>query len=70
MDFIHYNNLEEVFEQKYKDLDIIRQEYPYIVQFFKNSSFSPDMMKNLSTMLEDFTEVPLVVRSSTFLKMA
>ncbi len=68
MDFIHYNNLEEVFEQKYKDLDIIRQEYPYLVQLFKNSSFSPDMMKNLSMMLEDFTDVPLVVRSSTLLE--
>jgi len=68
MDFIHYNNLEEVFEQKYKDLDIIRQEYPYIVQLFKNSSFSPDMLKNLSMMLENFSDLPLVVRSSTLLE--
>ncbi len=68
MDFIHYNNLEEVFEQKYKDLDIIRQEYPYIVQLFKNSSFSPDMLKNLSMMLEEFSDIPLVVRSSTLLE--
>lgn len=68
MDFIHYNNLEEVFEQKYKDLDIIRQEYPYIVQLFKNSSFSPDMLKNLSMMLENFSDIPLVVRSSTLLE--
>lgn len=68
MDFIHYNNLEEVFEQKYKDFEIIRQEYPYIVQLFKNSSFSPDMIKSLSTMLDNFNEVPLVVRSSTLLE--
>ena len=68
MDFIHYNNLEEVFEQKYKDFEIIRQEYPYIVQLFKNSSFSPDMIKSLSTMLDNFEEVPLVVRSSTLLE--
>jgi len=68
MDFIHYNNLEEVFEQKYKDMDIIRQEYPYIVQLFKNSSFSPDMLKNLSMMLEEFSDIPLVVRSSTLLE--
>ncbi len=68
MDFIHYNNLEEVFEQKYKDIDIIRQEYPYIVQLFKNSSFSPDMLKNFSLMLDDFANKPLIVRSSTLLE--
>jgi pyruvate, water dikinase len=68
LDFIHYNNLEEVFEQKYKELDIIRQEYPYIVQLFKNSSFAPDMLKYLSVMLEDFGEVPVIVRSSTLLE--
>jgi len=67
-DFIHYNNLEEVFEQKYKEIDVIRQEYPYIVQLFKNSSFSPDMLTNLSMMLEDFGNVPLVIRSSTLLE--
>jgi len=33
IEFLHYNNLEEVFEQKYKDLEQIRQEYPYIVRF-------------------------------------
>jgi pyruvate, water dikinase len=68
MDFIRYNNLEEVFEQKYKDLDVIRQEYPYIVQLFKNSSFSPEMMKSFSAMLDDLREVPLIVRSSTLLE--
>lgn len=68
MDFIHYNNLEEVFEQKYKDFEIIRQEYPYIVQLFKNSSFSPDMIKSLSAMLDSFPDTPLVVRSSTLLE--
>jgi len=68
MDFIRYNNLEEVFEQKYKDLDVIRQEYPYIVQLFKNSSFSTEMMKSFSAMLDDLREVPLIVRSSTLLE--
>ncbi len=68
MDFIHYNNLEEVFEHKYKNIDIIRQEYPYIVQLFKNSSFSPEMLKNFSLMLDDFGNKPLIVRSSTLLE--
>lgn len=68
MDFIHHNNLEEVFEQKYKDIDIIRQEYSYMVQLFKNSSFSHEMMKNLSMMLEEMRDVPLIIRSSTLLE--
>jgi hypothetical protein len=33
--FISHNNLEDVVEQKYKDLAQVRQEYPYILQVFK-----------------------------------
>lgn len=68
IEFLHYNNLEEVFEQKYKDLDQIRQEYPYIVQVFKNSSFPPELMKNLSVAIDDFGSCPLIVRSSSLLE--
>jgi predicted nucleotidyltransferase len=68
IEFLHYNNLEEVFEQKYKDIDQIRQEYPYIVQVFKNSYFPPDMVKDLSVALDDFGNVPLIVRSSSLLE--
>lgn len=66
--FLHFNNLEEVFEQKYKDLDQIRQEYPYIVQVFKNSQFPSEIMKELSLALDDFGNVPLIVRSSSLLE--
>ncbi len=68
IEFLHYNNLEEVFEQKYKDIDQIRQEYPYIVQVFKNSYFPPELVKDLSLALEDFGNVPLIVRSSSLLE--
>jgi pyruvate,water dikinase len=68
IDFLHYNNLEEVFEQKYKDLDQIRQEYPYIVQVFKNSQFPTEIMKDLSVALDDLGNVPLIVRSSSLLE--
>lgn len=68
IEFLHYNNLEEVFEQKYKDLDQIRQEYPYIVQVFKNSSFPPELAKNLSVAIDDFGGCPLIVRSSSLLE--
>jgi predicted nucleotidyltransferase len=68
MEFLHHNNLEEVIEQKYKDIDQIRQEYPYIVQIFKNSTFPTEVVKQLSLVLEDFGNVPLVVRSSSLLE--
>jgi len=68
LDFIHYNNLNEVVEQKYKDINQIRLEYPYIVQTFKNSQFPPEIVKGLSVALDDFGETPLIVRSSSLLE--
>lgn len=68
MHFMHYNDLEEVIEQKYKDIDEVRLEYPHIVQVFKNSQFPPDMMKGLSVALDDFDDNPLVVRSSSLME--
>ncbi|MCX6160001.1 MAG: PEP/pyruvate-binding domain-containing protein, partial [Ignavibacteriae bacterium] len=68
MEFLHYNNLEEIFEQKYKEIDQIRQEYPYIIQMFKNSSFPQEIVKSLIVALEDFGNVPLIVRSSSLLE--
>jgi len=68
MAFVKYNNLEEVIEQKYKDLAEIRQEYPHLIQVFKNSAFPPDLVKGLSVALDDFGDVPLIVRSSSLLE--
>jgi hypothetical protein len=66
--FLRYNNLEDVYEQKYKSIDEVRQEYPHIVQMFKNSHFPPDLVKGLSMALDDMGEAPLVVRSSSLLE--
>ncbi len=68
MEFLHYNNLEEVIEQKYKSKDQIRQEYPAIIQLFKNSNFRPEIMKQLAGALEVFGDSPLIVRSSSLLE--
>jgi len=68
LDFIHYNHLEELMDHKYRDIDQIRMEYPNIVQLFKNSSFSPEMVKGLSMALDDFGDRPLIVRSSSLLE--
>jgi pyruvate,water dikinase len=66
--FVRYNNLEEVVEQKYKDIAQVRQEYAHVIQLFKNSQFPPDMLQGLSMALDDFGDKPLVVRSSSLLE--
>ncbi|MCL4550000.1 MAG: pyruvate, phosphate dikinase [Bacteroidetes bacterium] len=66
--FMQYNNLEEVLEQKYKEIDEVRIEYPHIVQLFINSEFPPDFVKGLSVALDDLGDKPLVVRSSSLLE--
>lgn len=66
--FISYNDLEEVFEQKYKSLEEVRREHSHIVQVFKNSHFPPELQKGLASALDSFGERPLIVRSSSLLE--
>ncbi len=68
MGFVYYNNLEDIIEQKYKIIDEIRQEYPHIIQAFKNSHFPNEIMNGLSRALDDFGENPIIVRSSSLLE--
>ena len=67
-DFINYNDLEEIAEHKYKDIGQVRGEYPAIVQVFKSASFPPEIINGLSIALDDLSEVPLIVRSSSLLE--
>lgn len=66
--FMNFNNLEEILEQKYKSLAEVRKEYPHVVQLFKNSYFPADIIKSLSVALDDFGDIPLIVRSSSLLE--
>ncbi len=68
LSFIHFNALEDIIEQKYKDIGQVRQEYPFVVQLFKNSRFPPEIAIGLSAALDDFGENPLIVRSSSLLE--
>lgn len=68
MSFVYYNNLEDVIEQKYKQIDEVRQEYPHIIQAFKNSHFPAEIMNGLSRALDDFGNNPIIVRSSSLLE--
>ncbi len=68
MSFLSYNNLEEVNEQKYKEIDQIRLEYQNVIQLLKNSHFPIEIIKGLSMALDDLGNKPLIVRSSSLLE--
>jgi len=66
--FIHHNDLEDVYNWKYLEIEQIRQGYPHIVQAFKESRFPPEMVDAFSLALDDFAGRPLIVRSSSLLE--
>jgi pyruvate,water dikinase len=68
LSFLSYNNMDEVVEQKYKDINDVRREYPHVIQAFKNGRFPPEIVQGLSVVLDDFEDRPLIVRSSSLLE--
>ena len=66
--FMHYNNFDEVVEQKYKPINQVRFEYPHIVQTFKSARFPAEVLNGLSAALDDLGDEPLIVRSSSLLE--
>jgi len=68
LEFIHYNNLEELYNTKYTEIERVRQDYPHVVQVFKNSRFPPEIVKGLAAALDDFEDRPIIVRSSSLLE--
>ncbi len=66
--FVRYNNLEDVYDRKYLEIDEVRRQYPYVMQVFKSSPFPPELMNGLAAVLEDLGDKPLIVRSSSLLE--
>ena len=66
--FLSYNNMDEVIEQKYKDINEARFEYPHVIQTFKSGRFPPEILQALSVVLDEFEGKPLVIRSSSLLE--
>ncbi len=66
--FVHYNELEDVLNWKYMEIDQARQEYPHLVSLFKSSSFPSELARGLSLALDDLGDVPIIVRSSSLLE--
>ncbi|MBN1392121.1 MAG: nucleotidyltransferase domain-containing protein [Sedimentisphaerales bacterium] len=67
-DFLRYNDLEDVKQQKYKDIEQVRIEYPNIIQLFKHARFPDDISRGLSLALDDIGERSIIVRSSSLLE--
>lgn len=68
LDFMSYNDLEDLLHQKYRSIDEIRRDYPNIIRLFKNSTFPPSLVQSFSTLLDEFADCPLIVRSSSLLE--
>ncbi|MCP4574364.1 MAG: pyruvate, phosphate dikinase [bacterium] len=68
MDFIKLNDLDDVMEQKFKDVSQVRREYPNLIKLFRASSFPSEVIAGLTRALEYFGEAPLIVRSSSLLE--
>ena len=68
LSFILHNNLEDVYDRRFMEIDRVRQQYPHVVQVFKSSAFPPELVKGLSVALDDLGDRPLIVRSSSLLE--
>ncbi len=66
--FVRYNNLDDVHDRKYMDVEQVRQQYPHVVQVFKSAAFPPEIVQGLSSVLDDLETNPLIVRSSSLLE--
>jgi hypothetical protein len=67
-EFLHYNALEEFVFIKYQRQEEVSQEYSFLENIFKNSSFPPELIQALNLILDDFQDRPMIVRSSSLLE--
>jgi pyruvate, water dikinase len=68
LDFISQNDLNDVIEQKFKEISQVRHEYPNVIQLFKDSIFPAEIIKGVAVALDDLEDVPLIIRSSSLLE--
>jgi hypothetical protein len=66
--YMDHNQLKEFLGQKYKPIDTIRQEYPVVLNLFKNGQFPGHILDRLRKLLERVGPSPLIVRSSSLLE--
>ncbi len=66
--FLRHNGLRHLQDHKYKDIDEVRNEYPLLLDLFKNAAFPPAIVEQLTVLLERVGTHPLIVRSSSLLE--
>lgn len=66
--FMQINNLFHWNDQKYKNEEEMRADYPQILHDFEEGEFAPELVDQLSGMLERLGPQPLIVRSSSLLE--
>lgn len=66
--FVAFNDLDEVYSWKYRDIEQVRQEYPHVLQLFKSSRFPAEIVMGVSQALDEIGETPVIVRSSSLLE--
>ena len=66
--FLDHVGLVELQSHKYKSIEEIHNEYPMIVEVFKNSEFPRGVVAQLGSMLDKVGHHPLIVRSSSLLE--
>ena len=66
--FFAMNDLERWNDQKYKDEEQMRKDYPQIVKGFMSSQLPSDIIEKLESILDTIGKKPLIVRSSSLLE--
>ncbi len=67
-DFIQYNGLQHLQDQKYKTSEEITNEFPMILELLKNTDFPPPIAQKIRLLLAKVGSHPLIVRSSSLLE--
>ncbi len=67
-EFIQENHLEQYHSRKYESREKIEELYPKIQAHFARGKFSERTLKRFRRILEEIGEVPIIVRSSSFLE--
>ena len=68
VDFLHHNHMEDYNAYKYNTIEYLRMTYDTVVAKIKNAKLPPYTMQMFYILLDDFGDVPLIVRSSSLLE--
>ncbi len=66
--FLEKNALMDLQSHKYRSMEEIRNDYPMILEMFKNAEFPRGIAAQLKELLKKIGKVPLIVRSSSLLE--